>query len=158
MRVVTLPEPIRKFCRRLLLRLLYRLEGSEQEGFDVGGDGVPDADERAAMSAHKTAQKLSDAVRNEGNDSVAALLLSYELQFKIAKEQSSATYWAAVIGILSATAAALITASMQKTDDCAANQSTGKANSTASHAQPELPPPTARNIPRNSEKTDSTGN
>ena len=93
---MSIPEPIRKFIRRTLLRAARRFEGPEQESFDVGIDSIPDTDERAVMSAHQLAHVVADAARNQGKDSVAFILLSYEMQLKLAKEQSSATYRAAV--------------------------------------------------------------
>ena len=154
---MTLPEAIRKFLRRTLLRLSYRLEGSEQEGFDVGGDGVPDADERAAMSAHKMAQKLSDALRNESKDSVAVILLTYELQFKIAKEQSTATYRAAVIGLLGIGVGALIQTSMQQSNNCPTGKCRCAADRKVADVEKQPPVPASGNIPAQEGKATKPG-
>ena len=152
------PEPIRKFIRRQLLRAARRFEGTEQEGFDVGGDGVPDADERAVMSAHKLAQAVAEAARNQGKDSVAFILLSYELQFKLAKEQSTATYRAAVIGLLGIGVGAFIQSLLPQPNNPAPDEGRSKAYKANPNPVQVTPVPTARNVPASAASQDTQGN
>ena len=152
------PEPIRKFIRRQLLRAARRFEGPEQEGFAVGGDGVPDADERAVMSAHKLAQAVAEAARNQGKDSVAFILLSYELQFKLAKEQSTATYRAAVIGLLGIGVGAFIQSLLPQPNNPAPDEGRSKAYKANTNPVQVTPVPTARNVPASAASQDTQGN
>ena len=140
-------EPIRKFLRRQFLRAASCFEGAEQEGFDVGGDGVPDADERAVMSAHKLAQAAADAARTQGKDSVAFILISYEIQLKLAKEQSTATYRSAVIGLLGIGVGAFIQSLLPQPNNSTPNDGRCKAYKTYPDPMKSAPVLTACDIP-----------
>ena len=152
------PEPIRKFIRRKLLRVARRFEGTEQEGFDTGGDGVPDADERAVMTAHQLAQVAADAARNQGSDSVAFILISHELQMKLAEEQSTATYRAAVIGIIGIGIGAYLNSKSTQINNCPNNVCRGEANQTDSDVAKGTPVPASRNIPASASSQNAQAN
>ena len=155
---MSIPEPIRKFIRRKLLRTARRFEGTEQEGFDVGGDGVPDTDERTVMSAHQLAQVVSDAARNQGKDSVAFILISHELQMKLAKEQSTATYRAAVIGIIGIGIGAYLNSKSTQITSRPNNVCSGEANQTDFDAVKGTPVPASRNIPASASSQNAQAN
>ena len=147
---MTTSEPIRKFLRRQLLRAAKCFEGSDS--FDVAFDGVPDAEERAVMSAHKMARAAADAAKNQGKDSVAFILLSYELQLKLAKEQSTATYRAALIGLVGIGVGAFMQSLMQQPDCRATDESRPKTHKAELNAVQPTPVPAASRIPASAQK------
>ena len=151
-------EPIRKFIRRKLLRAARSFEGSDQEGYDVGFDGVPDPDERAIMSAHKLAQAAADAARTQGKDSVAFILLSYELQLRLAKEQSTATYRAAVIGLLGIGVGAFIQSLLPQPNNATPDEGRSKAYKPHPDPVKSAPVPTARDIPASAARPNAQAN
>jgi hypothetical protein len=77
---------------------------TEQEAFEQGFHGIPDPAARAKMSPEKLAILLSECKP----ESPAYILVEHELNLRLAKEQSGATWKAAGLGFLGALLAALL--------------------------------------------------
>ena len=86
---------MRTYLRRLFLRIAICLESSDGEQMEDGFDGVPSADETDAMTPRAIARLLAGV---KDQSSSAYIILSHELNMKIAKEQSKATLNAGWLG------------------------------------------------------------
>lgn len=87
---------MKKTLHSFFIRLAIMLEPSteEEDAMEDGFDGIPSSIETEYMSARSLARKLHCIQL----DSPARLILSHELNLKLAKEQSKATITAGWIG------------------------------------------------------------
>ena len=134
-------QKVRRVVRRSLLRMASSLEPT-RESFFTGFDGVPDSDTRSVMSPHELAQYVVEAARTKGKDSVAFILLSFELQLKLAKEQSTAAYRAAVLSLFGIALGAFLQNLMQQPNNCAAREAERIFNSKTPDVTQNRPIPT----------------
>jgi hypothetical protein len=97
---------MRKLLHRFFIRLSIQFEDPNGNQFDDGFDGIPSSDETSTMTTRSLARLLS----NTQSGSPAHVILSHELNLKIARDQSKATLRAGWIGFSGAIIAAAFTA------------------------------------------------
>jgi hypothetical protein len=95
---------MRKYIRRLFLRLASRFEDPNGEQFNEGFEGLPDANKRALMTPLALAQLLAKCKEK----SPAYIVIEHELNLQIAKVQSKATLSAGRLGFLGALLGAVL--------------------------------------------------
>ncbi|MBI5919232.1 MAG: hypothetical protein HY849_07670 [Nitrosomonadales bacterium] len=107
---------MRRRLRRLFLSIANWCATPVDENFDDGFDGIPSSEETNAMTARAVARRLANI-----NDRTSAgyLILSHELNLKIAKEQSKATLtsgWVTAIATVIVGVAGFLIGTSSKTE------------------------------------------
>ena len=83
---------------------------SESDAFEQGFYGIPSSKDRAKLSPEKLAIELAKLEKG----SPLYILIEHELNLRISKSQSTATYVAAIFGLIGVVLGALLQNSLQQ--------------------------------------------